>query len=168
MNDLIWDGSHYIAFVLTEECRKKVLEQVPPIFRNVVCHHITIAYDFEEKDIPAIKKVIEKCSKLPKVYPIRAYTRSVGRGGEYLVVTIWTRTIRPTGGFYHLTMSLDDGVRARDANLRLVGPMDEIKSALQYLRDGKWDTKVSGPYPLEDGHADPERYLITAIRPKPE
>jgi hypothetical protein len=93
-----------IGWTLDENERAALLNQHPPRYATVVAHHVTLATEAGERDLPA---------------PVRAAV--VGRvdddsGVEALIVTIDGITERPDGSTFHITWSLGEGRRARESN----------------------------------------------------
>ncbi len=93
-----------IGWTLDETERASLLTQYPPRFANLVAHHVTLATDAQDRDLPQ---------------PARAAI--VGRtddeqGVEAMVVTIDGDTGRPDGSTFHITWSLAEGRRARESN----------------------------------------------------
>ncbi len=98
-----------IGWMLDEAERTALLTQFPPRFATPVAHHVTLATEAEDRDLPA---------------PVRAAI--VGRiddqrGVEALVVTIDGKTERSDGATFHITWSLGEGRRARESNDVLKG-----------------------------------------------
>ena len=110
-----------IGWTLDEAERADLLEQYPPRFAKVVAHHVTLATDAEDRDLPdAVRAEI------------------VGRtddeqGVEAMVVTIDGDTARPDGSTFHITWSLGKGRRARESN--------------DVLRERGWQ-KLDKPIPI--------------------
>lgn len=95
----------YTAFVISADSRQNLLDHFPPKFPNVVCHHITMAFKVAE-DTPL---------------PANASLRAIGyaadpTGVEALVVEVDGSTERPSGGTFHVTLSLADGRKPVESN----------------------------------------------------
>ena len=93
-----------IGWTLDEAERAQLLAAHPPRYAKVVAHHVTLASEAQDRDLPL---------------PVRAAI--VGRsddeqGVEAMVVTIDGDTERPDGSTFHITWSLGDGRRARESN----------------------------------------------------
>ncbi len=93
-----------IGWMLDERERIKLLEQYPPRYEKVVAHHVTLATEAQDRDLPG---------------PVRAAI--VGRtddglGVQAMVVTIDGDTARPDGSTFHITWSLGAARRARESN----------------------------------------------------
>lgn len=83
----------YSAYVLDKESRELLLERFSPQFPEVIAHHIT--HQFPDDQPP----------------PPRALLEVVGHASderlECLVVELDGLSERPSGGIYHITLSLD-------------------------------------------------------------
>jgi len=93
-----------IGWTLDQEDRAELLERFPPRFAKVVAHHVTLATDAEQRDLP------------PDVRAAIVGRTDDGAGVEAMVVTIDGETDRPDGSTFHITWSLGDGRRARESN----------------------------------------------------
>ncbi len=56
-------GNHYLAFVLSEECRNKLLSLYFTQHPVHVCHHVTLAFKFGEDDIPHLQELVDSNPK---------------------------------------------------------------------------------------------------------
>ncbi len=95
----------YVAYNLTAESRAMLLEKFPPLYANVVCHHVTI--------IPTVDE--------PETLPAPARLRVVGyscdlTGLEALIVHVDDQLHRPDGGVFHVTHSLAEGRAKVESN----------------------------------------------------
>jgi len=93
-----------IGWTLDTGERASLLEQYPPRYAKAVAHHVTLATEAEDRDLPG---------------PVRA--EIVGRanddkGVEAMVVAVDGDTTRPDGSTFHITWSLGEGRRARESN----------------------------------------------------
>lgn len=52
-------GNHYLAFVLDEETRQRVLSKYPKRHDVHVCHHVTIAYSFGHNEVAGLQYFID-------------------------------------------------------------------------------------------------------------
>jgi hypothetical protein len=93
-----------IGWTLDAGERAALLRQHPPRYANVVAHHVTLATDAEDRDLP------------PEVRAAIVGSGDDGSGVEAMVVTIDGDTARPDGSTFHITWSLGAGRRARDSN----------------------------------------------------
>jgi hypothetical protein len=85
----------YTAHVLTEEARKKLLEIWNPRFPEVIAHHITLEFGVPSDTPPPAKASIE----------VIGYASDDAI--EAVVVSVNGSIIRPDGGVFHVTLSLD-------------------------------------------------------------
>ena len=95
----------YSAYVLTQVSRDKLLAKFPPKYDRVIAHHVT--YEFPA-DMPP-----------PEVTEVKVIGRAdTGDGLEALEVRVDGSTVRPDGGTYHITLSIDtnSNYSAKDSN----------------------------------------------------
>lgn len=106
----------YSAYVISDESRARILERLPPSFPEVIAHHIT--YRFPDKEAP------------PQVMEVRVigHAKNQDLGIECLVVSLDGVSLRPTGGIYHITLSLDRSLGAKPvhSNRILKSPWIEL------------------------------------------
>jgi hypothetical protein len=99
----------YIAFVLDEESRQKLLKTFPPKYADVIAHHITYAYGVSDK---------EPLPPQPQKIVVRGYHDSGAI--QVLIVEIDGRKNQALdeNNFYHITLSLDrsQGVEPKNSN----------------------------------------------------
>ncbi len=57
-------GSHYLAFVLTEACRRKLLKLYAKFHEVHVCHHVTIQYGIVEEKIEYLQQLVDSNPRL--------------------------------------------------------------------------------------------------------
>ena len=93
-----------IGWTLDEKQRAELLDQFPPLYAKVVAHHVTLATEAADRDLPR---------------EVRAAI--VGRtddekGVEAMVAAIDGDTERPDGSTFHITWSLGQGRRAQESN----------------------------------------------------
>ncbi len=93
-----------IGWTLDQGERANLLDKFPPRYAKAVAHHVTLATEAEDRDLPL---------------PVRA--QIVGRandekGVDAMVVAIDGDTARPDGSTFHITWSLGEGRRARESN----------------------------------------------------
>ena len=93
-----------IGWTLDANERGRLLDQFAPRYAKVVAHHVTLATEAEDRDVPGAV-----CAAI------------VGRtddeqGVEAMVVAIDGATARGDGSSFHITWSLGEGRRARESN----------------------------------------------------
>ena len=110
-----------IGWTLDQSDRAELLKQHPPRYAKVVAHHVTLATDAEDRDLP------------PPVRAAIVGRADDGQGVEALVVTIDGETKRTDGSTFHITWSLGNGRRARESN--------------DVLKEGGWQ-KLDHPMPI--------------------
>ena len=110
-----------IGWTLDEAERAALLEQFPPRYEQVVAHHVTLAIEAEDRDLP------------PPVRAAIVARADDGQGVEAMVVTIDGDTARPDGSTFHISWSLGEGRRARESN--------------DVLRQGGW-AELDHPVPI--------------------
>ena len=93
-----------IGWALDEKERADLLDQFPPRYAKAVAHHVTLASDAADRDLPPpVRATIVGCA-------------DDERGVEAMVVTIDGDTARPDSSTFHITWSLGEGRRARESN----------------------------------------------------
>lgn len=86
----------YVGWLLPEPERAKLLGLIPPVYPDVIAHHVTLAHGVDEADpLPT-----ETSATVVGVTDDR-------EGIQTLVVEIGGTTDRPDGWTYHITWSLD-------------------------------------------------------------
>ncbi len=93
-----------IGWTLDAQDRAGLLDRFPTRYAKVVAHHVTLATDAQDRDLP------------PEVRAAIVGRTDDGRGVEAMVVTIDGDTARPDGSTFHITWSLGEGRRARESN----------------------------------------------------
>src|SRR3712207_5976121 len=97
------DSPRTIGWLVDEEQRVELLQQFPPVYSEVVAHHVTLASNSsDELPAPAIGEIVGVADD--------------GAGVQALVVSIGGSTDRPGGGTYHITWSLAEGRAAKESN----------------------------------------------------
>jgi hypothetical protein len=95
----------YTALLLDAAARDHVLTCVPSRFPNVVCHHITLEFGVEDS------------APLPNPISVAVVGYATDDlGVEALVVEVDGITARPSGGTYHITLSLGEGRKPKESN----------------------------------------------------
>lgn len=94
----------YIAFVLDEESRTRILKNFPPKYPDVIAHHVTLTFGVPEPDEDIMKAFNSVMSNDAEIKVIEY----VDDGKvEVLVVSINGNSTRTDGKYYHLTLSID-------------------------------------------------------------
>ena len=96
-----------IQYKLTDRCRRRLLRQFPPRYKNVKCDHITLEFGVPKPD---------KLPPLPKKLFAVGYATDA-KGVECLVVQV-NNIIkrRPSGKIFHITLSIADGRQSVESN----------------------------------------------------
>ena len=89
----------YSAYLLTEESRQKLIASFPPLFPELIAHHIT--YKFPDTIEP------------PPITEALVIGHCQGKSIECLVVSLDGSHQRPHGGTFHITFSLDRSAGAK-------------------------------------------------------
>lgn len=90
----------YLAFVLDNKSREKLIAAFPPSFDTTVCHHVTIKFnDIDIEDV-------EKYHDITRATVVGIIAEE---DLEALVVNFASTTTREDGGTYHITHSLTKG-----------------------------------------------------------
>ncbi len=115
-------GQHYLAFVLDEQCRKKLLELFPPQNEVVKCHHITIAYEIKEEDIPYLQQIVDSNMGFDALVWVSA------PGVEMFTVLLHMEdelnVSRVDGKYYHITHSHGQDLESAYSNVILAQCME--------------------------------------------
>lgn len=96
----------YLAFVLDEKSRAAILQKFPPKHPDVIAHHVTLVHTAKVSD-----QVILLLDSLTENVSVVGYVAD--EQGEALIVSMNDMTIRPGGGFYHVTLSIDRAAGAK-------------------------------------------------------
>ena len=112
------------GWLLPEDERERLLRLFPPRYPDVVAHHVTHRYDVSPDEPPPGASDGEIVGRADD-----------GAGVEALVVRMNGSGVRPDGGTYHVTWSLDRGRGRRSAE------SNEVIAA------GKWE-RIAVPIPI--------------------
>lgn len=107
----------YLAFVIDEPSRDQLFKKLPPKFAKVIAHHVTLVPPTESAT--AKRLMLQLQDQVHDVEVINYYT---GEHIEAVGVTFNGEKKRPTGGFYHVTLSLQEPAKPKDSN-NLTKPM---------------------------------------------
>jgi len=143
MNDTIIEGK-YLAFVLDNESRTRVLQAFPPRFERVTCDHVTMNRN------PTVKHHTPLVGTSPKVV---LYRHAFNERVECVIATVdgsinRGEFDRASKGYYHVTISFVQGAQAYDSNTLLnslplewwtdclVGESIPVTGTIQLLQKG--------------------------------
>lgn len=115
----------YLAFVLDEESRQRILDRVQVIHPNVVAHHVTLEY---EVSLLGLSMIDER----PVVHCIG---QAFDDKAQAILCSVSTKVNRADGKYFHITLSLADGVRAVESN-------NTIQRALERGDKVLWGTEL--------------------------
>lgn len=103
-------GEHYLAFVLDEASRNRLLTFYPPQHEVEKCHHVTIAYEIKEEHLPYYRALVANAPPFWTSTYIRA------DGIDLFAVLVNGMTRRFDQKVYHITHSHSKAREASDAN----------------------------------------------------
>lgn len=104
----------YLAFVLDEPSRAKLLAQLPPKFKTVVAHHVTLLFPKTPVEEAKARRLMLQLAG--QEHDVKVINHYVGEHIEAVGVTFNGETRRPNGGFYHVTLSLEAPAKPKDSN----------------------------------------------------
>ena len=93
----------YSGYLINDDSRKKLLEQFPPTYPNVIAHHITETF--------GVTKYAE-APKNPTSVKVIGYINN-DENVEGLLVEVNGKVDRASGSKYHITWSLDKSTGAK-------------------------------------------------------
>lgn len=105
----------YSAYRLLETDRKLLLDMHPPKYENVRCDHVTV--ETNELLVPPV----------PLPYPLAVVGYLDAGDLELFLVEVNGRALRPHGGFFHITISTDRGVRSHESNRAIPRCIDKMQ-----------------------------------------
>lgn len=94
----------FVGWLLDSRDRTELLVAIPPRYKAIVAHHVTLVYDPDRQDLPR-----ETTGEIVGV-------ADDGRGVQAVVVRIGGRVARPDGSIFHITWSLGPERRAWESN----------------------------------------------------
>lgn len=103
-------GNHYLAFVLDEATRERIISKYFPTHEVFKCHHVTIAYDFTEEDIPRLQALVDSN---PRFETDSFLTSEVV---NLFTVLVNRQFLKTDSGESHLTHSHRADAQASDSN----------------------------------------------------
>lgn len=104
----------YLAFVLTDECRKELLKLYPNRFDVVKCDHVTIQYDINKEELKKFQPIFDA-----NEFKLNGFIEADGI--DLFRVTVDGNSQRPDGNFYHLTFTRTKERASSDSNKVLAG-----------------------------------------------
>lgn len=88
----------YTGYEITEKSKAEILSKFKTKYPDVICHHITEAFGVsEDAEAPA----------QPESIQVVGYAFDDDKRVECLLVEVDGTTRRPSGGQYHITLSID-------------------------------------------------------------
>lgn len=109
----------YVAAVLTEESRAKLLQNVPPVHETVIAHHMTISYNPEQDHFDR---------KYGRLIGQRVSLTVRAKASDNQVQAVVVEGWPSENEFPHITISTVPGVSARLSNDLLKTGFTPIKS----------------------------------------
>lgn len=119
-------GNHYLAFVLDENCSKDISSLWPSRHPVKKCHHVTIAYNFDESHVEGLQKLVDA---KPTFSIFELVSTDVV---DLFVVTLDGMVMKTDSSLSHLTHAFQEGAQSSDSSLVLNGeiPIKEIIPAV--------------------------------------
>jgi hypothetical protein len=102
--------SKYLAFIVDPSSREMLLQKFPPKYPRVICGHITVEFNVNDANYASLKEAYEGAKA-----NVIGYATD-GQGVEALVVNVNGSTNRPSGGTFHITLSLAEGRKPVESN----------------------------------------------------
>jgi hypothetical protein len=115
------DKSKYLAIILPEHVKERVLKLQPPSFEVVLAHHITIQYDISKLDEDELDQWLTDSNSLVAV----GYAENDRI--QAIVVAVGGIIERPDGRIFHVTVSHARGAAPRDSNELLEDMSNVVK-----------------------------------------
>jgi hypothetical protein len=124
-----WRPGTYLAFVLSDETRSKLLSLFPPEHEKSVCHHVTFKFGVKQEFYDEMLAYFT-VSHTP--LSVEATGFSSFAGLDVLSVNVNGQSVRHfDDSFYHVTHSRSVDRKARDSKIEL----DAVKGAPHFLFD---------------------------------
>lgn len=129
---LVTTGNHYLAYVLDQRTRDNLLVWHGEHLRwhsVIVCHHITIAYDFTPEQLPILQEFVNT----NPVFTTDKYL--LGDGIDCFTIKANSIEDRPLGGKFHLTAARSTSRSNKESNDLISGiiPTSNTHDAWMYL-----------------------------------
>jgi len=107
----------YLAFVLDNKSREKLIKAFPPSFNTTICHHVTIKFnDIDIEDV-------EKYHDITRASVVGIISEE---DLEALVVNFASKIKRDDGSIYHITHSLTKGKKKPVDSNKLLKKKDYV------------------------------------------
>jgi len=104
-------NTRYLAFIIDDESRKRLLSLITPAYENVICHHVTLKFNLSAGLTPEETAMVGQ----PLEISVRDI-RDSGDGVQCLGVAVNGESFRPDGSFYHITHSISSNRKPSDSN----------------------------------------------------
>lgn len=111
-------GSHYLAFVLDENTRNRVMMLYHQRHPVTVCHHVTIQLNIEESDVERLQSIVDANPEFKLSSMIETDVVDLFR------VDVDGVLLATDQSFTHLTYTRKLEARNRDSNRVLKGEID--------------------------------------------
>jgi len=112
----------YVGWELPEKERARLLALFPPLYPNVVAHHVTHKFGVNESEqLPVTTNLV-----------VVADTND-NNGVQCLIVSVNDSLVRPDGSVYHITWSLANGRKPVESNNVAIYWYSSIKCATRGL-----------------------------------
>lgn len=110
----------YVAFVLSDISRAKIIERFKPKFPDVIAHHVTHRM--------GVSNIVDTTNHIIAVY---GYVKDDSL--EALLVTVNGRSTRPDGKKYHITLSLDRSLGRKPVDSNKVIEQCEVIHTVPFI-----------------------------------
>lgn len=114
----VTEGSHYLAYVLDDECRENLLSRVVTRHEVQVCHHVTIQFIIKPERLIDLQKLVDCNPKMEVRVLVESDTI------DFFLVFVDGKNIETDQSFTHLTYSRKGTARNRDSNRVIKGELD--------------------------------------------
>lgn len=125
----------YEAFVLSPESRAQVLAHFPPMFDEVVAHHVTHAFGVS-RDYSVGTSVNKTRLDYGVLYtPIKVIGHIANEGIQAIVVEVVGAERKPNGDRYHVTISYnkDKGYKPYQSNKLIADNEDFVRTDQTFI-----------------------------------
>ena len=99
------ESAYYLAYVLSNACRERLVELYRPKFQKLVCRHITLWYPTINVSYQDLERMQIKLMNTVKPGSLASCGYAEGFGIDCAAVTLDDSMERIDGGFYHVTLS---------------------------------------------------------------